>query len=86
MAKKIERDIFKKGSTTYYFSSKFFAKGVRDDVFKLYSFVRVVDDYVDMIPPDVESFKYIIRRWQSIRKQADYGRFEPLDDLFLSGC
>jgi phytoene synthase len=80
MAKKIERDIFKNGSTTYYFSSKFFPKGIRDDVFKLYSFVRVVDDYVDMSPADIESFKYIVRRWQSLKKSADFGRFTPLDD------
>lgn len=47
---KIEQKIFKKGSTTYYFSSKFFPRSVRDDVFALYSFVRTADDYVDNIP------------------------------------
>ena len=45
-----EQDIFKKGSTTYYFSSKFFPKKVREDIFKLYSFVRVADNYVDEKP------------------------------------
>lgn len=80
MAKKIEREIFKTGSTVYYNSSRFFPKGVRDDVSKLYSFVRVVDDYVDMIPPDIESFKYIVRRWQAVRRKGDFGRFEPQDD------
>lgn len=80
MAKKVERDIFKSGSTTYYFSSKFFPKGIRDDVFKLYSFIRIIDDYVDVSPPDVESFKYIVRRWTHLRKAADFGRFKPVDD------
>lgn len=41
-----DEEIFKKGSTTYYWSSKFFPKKVRKDVLKFYSFVRVVDDYV----------------------------------------
>lgn len=79
MANKVERDIFKAGSNTYYFSSKLFPKGIRDDVFKLYSFVRIVDDYVDMTPSDIESFKYIVRRWTSLKKAADFGRFKPLD-------
>lgn len=80
MGKKVEKKLFRNASTTYYFSSRFFPKGVRDDVFKLYSFVRVVDDYVDQVPSDIESFKYIVRRWQSTRKGGDYGRFKPVDD------
>ncbi len=76
----IERRIFKKGSTTYYFSSRFFPKGVRSDVLKLYSFVRVVDDFVDKTPPDIESFKSIVRRWQHTKKEKDFGRFVPADE------
>lgn len=53
----LEKDIFKKGSTTYYFSSKLFPKSIRQDVFKLYSFVRVADDYVDSIPQNKKEFK-----------------------------
>lgn len=45
-----EKAIFKRGSTTYYFSSIFFPKKVRSDVFALYSFVRTADDFVDKIP------------------------------------
>lgn len=59
----IEQQIFKKGSTTYYFSSKFFPKGVRDDVFRLYSFVRVADDYVDEIPKQPELFMELREGW-----------------------
>lgn len=61
---KTERDIFKRGSTTYYFSSLFFPKGIKDDVFKLYSFVRVADDYVDSIPADTKQFKFLRKLWQ----------------------
>ena len=74
----VEKEIFKKGSTTYYWSSKFFPKNVRDDVFKLYSFVRVVDDYVDQPTPDVESFNYILHRWNTAKR--DLGAFSPLDE------
>lgn len=42
-----EQKILKKGSTTFYFSSRFFPKRVRDDVYRLYSFLRTADDYVD---------------------------------------
>lgn len=42
-----EQKIFKEGSRTYYYSSQFFPKTIRNNVFKLYSFVRVADDYID---------------------------------------
>lgn len=48
--------IFKKGSTTYYYSSLFFPKEIRDKVATLYAFVRTADDYVDQIPQDVKNF------------------------------
>lgn len=58
-----EKAIFKKGSTTFYTSSLFFPKSVKQDVFDLYSFVRVVDDYVDTIPAEKERFYHIRRLW-----------------------
>jgi phytoene synthase len=48
--------IFKQGSKTYFYSSIFFPPHVREDVFKLYSFVRVADDFVDAIPQRREEF------------------------------
>jgi phytoene synthase len=60
-----EREIFKKGSTTYYFSSVFFPKGVREDVFRLYSFVRVADDFVDTTPQDKQGFMTLKKAWQT---------------------
>lgn len=59
-----DEEIFKSGSTTYYFSSKFFSKRVREDVFKLYSFVRVADNYVDAQPQDVKNFHTLVDQWQ----------------------
>ena len=59
--------IFKKGSKTYFYSTIFFPKTVKKDVFTLYSFLRKADDYVDSIPQDAESFyafkdRYIIAK------------------------
>ncbi len=59
-----DKEIFKKGSTTYYWSSRFFDASVRADVFKLYSFVRVVDDYVDAMPPKTNQYANIVKMWQ----------------------
>lgn len=50
------KKIFKEGSTTYFYSSLFFPKNVREDVFRLYAFVRTADDFVDKKPPEKENF------------------------------
>lgn len=50
------KKIFKKGSRTYYNSSIFFPRAVKEDVFKLYAFLRVADDLVDHIPQDADGF------------------------------
>jgi len=56
MPDKVLNKIFRSGSTTYYFSSLFFPKKAREDVFKLYAFVRTADDLVDRVPQDKEGF------------------------------
>jgi phytoene synthase len=60
-----EQQTFKRGSTTYYWSSKFFPKNTRDDVYKLYSFVRTADDYVDTVPPKPEDFFALKTAWKT---------------------
>lgn len=47
---------FKKGSTTFFLTSRFFPPSVRDDVFIFYAFVRKADDYVDSIPAQLTAF------------------------------
>ena len=56
-------NIFRTGSKTYYFSSRFFPKKVRDDVYALYAFVRVADNLVDDMPVDPEAFKAFRERY-----------------------
>lgn len=63
-----EQEIFKTGSTTYYWSSKFFPENTREDVFKLYSFVRVADDFVDNIPQDKVRFEQLAKAWNKTLK------------------
>ncbi len=65
-----EKQIFKNGSTTYYWSSLFFPEHTRDDVFKLYSFVRITDDFVDAVPQDKKSFVQLKKSWNKIVKDG----------------
>lgn len=71
--------IFRSGSRTYFYSSVFFPGEVRDDVFKLYAFVRVADDFVDQVPQDVEGFDRFVARYRS----AAAG--EPVGDEVIDG-
>ncbi|MBN1523063.1 MAG: phytoene/squalene synthase family protein [Spirochaetales bacterium] len=55
---------FKQGSTTYYNSSIFFPKKVKKDVFILYSFVRIADNFVDSIPQNAQGFNEFKTHYQ----------------------
>jgi 15-cis-phytoene synthase len=63
-----EQKIFKKSSTTYYWTSRFLPKSIRQDVFRLYSFVRIIDDYVDNIPPQTAEFIDAKTSWKNDTK------------------
>ena len=49
-------DIFRNGSTTYYYSTKLFPVSIRKEVTQLYNFVRIADDYVDAVPQNTKGF------------------------------
>lgn len=68
----MEQEIFKRGSTSYYWASKFFPKHIRQDVFDLYSFVRLADDYVDQVPADKDGFYRLRRLWLEAQKDATF--------------
>ena len=61
----VHTDTFKRGSTTYYNSSAFFPENVRNDVFVLYGFVRVADDFVDSVPQDESGFSAFCSAYRS---------------------
>ncbi len=47
---------------------RFLPKSVRDDIFKLYSFVQTVSGFARQPKPDIKNFERIERRWHNIRK------------------
>jgi phytoene synthase len=65
------RKVFQKASTTYYYSTIFFSKSVRDDVVCFYAFVRIADDYVDAVPQDVKGFERFCKLYWQYRKDRD---------------
>jgi len=48
--------IFRSGSTTFYNSTRFFPRPIREKVFRLYALVRVVDNFVDSVPQQGAAF------------------------------
>jgi 15-cis-phytoene synthase len=79
-----EKEIFKNGSTTYYWSSRFFPEDTRNDVFKLYSFVRIADDLVDSIPQDKKRFKHLENAWQKTVKTGKLPSSRTNPDISLA--
>lgn len=59
----LHKETFKKGSKTYFNSSIFFPEQIRNDVFVLYGFVRIADDFVDAIPPNKEDFHVFVEKY-----------------------
>jgi len=56
MENNLQKNIFKRGSRTYFYSSIFFPKKVKKEVGTLYAFVRLVDDFVDSSPQKRQEF------------------------------
>ncbi|RZN46824.1 phytoene/squalene synthase family protein [archaeon] len=65
MSERVLDSIFRKGSTTFFYSSKFFPSDVKKDVTRLYAFVRTADDYVDSIPQQADEFYSFKERYHA---------------------
>lgn len=76
----MERQIFKRASSTFYWSSLFFPTNVRHDVFDLYSFVRVADDYVDQTPADKNNFKHLRKLWEKSEIDPEFNTTRSSND------
>ncbi|MGC9308012.1 MAG: phytoene/squalene synthase family protein [Thermoplasmatota archaeon] len=57
-------ETFKAGSRTYFYSSLFFPRQLREDVFRLYAFVRTADNFVDVVPQQPEEFYAFRQRYE----------------------
>ena len=65
MSDAVQARVFKAGSTTYFNSSLFFPPAMRAEVFALYGFVRVADNFVDAIPQEAEAFRRFVARYRA---------------------
>lgn len=65
--------VFHGGSRTYFYSSLFFPAESRADVFSLYAFVRVADDYVDQVPQDEAGFEAFVADYERARAGTPSG-------------
>jgi phytoene synthase len=72
---------FKQGSRTYFNSSLFFPRRVRRDVFALYGFVRVADNFVDRVPQDPGGFYAFKGAYERARQDGPVG--DPIIDAFV---
>ena len=61
---RLQNEVFKKGSRTYFTSSLFFAPEMRRDVQILYAFVRVADNFVDAVPQNATGFAGFCDRYR----------------------
>lgn len=62
--------VFEIGSQTYYHSSRFFPRAIRQKVTALYAFVRVADNFVDQIPQNTSGFFDLRRVFLEARKHV----------------
>jgi len=60
--------IYYKGSRTMFFSSLFFPKKIRNDVFICYAFVRRADDLVDKLPLNPKGFYDFKNRYERAKQ------------------
>ena len=73
------QEIFRKGSRTYFSSSRFFPLHIREDVFLLYGFVRSADNFVDVLPQRGEEFYAF---WEKYRRSLS---LSPVGDPVIDG-
>ena len=63
----VQKEIFKRGSKTYFNSSRFFPPEARRDVTRLYGFVRKADDFVDEVPQNRAGFERFVADFHRAR-------------------
>lgn len=81
-ADRVRSGIFRRGSRTYFNSTRFFPAAVRRDVHALYAFVRTADDFVDSIPQDASGFEAFRRRYLD-RREGRPGPPDPVVEGFV---
>lgn len=72
MPNKFEKKTFKQNSKTFYYSTRFFPKRLRRDITRLYSFLRIADDYVDEAPTQPEKISDLEKQYQQALKTEHF--------------
>lgn len=80
--RRLQKSVFRRGSKTYFNSSVFFPPAVKRDVYALYAFVRVADDFVDTIPQDSNGF-YGFRRKYEHALMTGSPSDDPIIDAYI---
>jgi phytoene synthase len=62
-----EDDVFKAMSPTLYYSCRFFTAEIRQDINKLFGFIKVIADYVDFVPARPDHIAHIEYLWSLVR-------------------
>ena len=78
---KTQAAIFRKGSTTFFSSSLFFPKHIRENVYRLYAFLRVADDYVDSRPQRPDMLESFVHEYEQSRGRGFSD--DPIMDSFV---
>ncbi len=67
----VHYETFRRGSRTYFNSSRFFPEDVRTDVYTLYGFVRTADNFVDTVPQQRAEFENFVGRYEKSIRSGD---------------
>ncbi len=73
MINKTIYSIYHKGSRTMFYSSLFFPKKIRNDVFVCYAFVRSADDLVDKLSQNKEGFYWFKYKYEQAKQGIKTG-------------
>ena len=73
MINKTIYSVFHQGSRTMFYSSLFFPKKIRNDVFICYAFVRRADDLVDTLPKNNEGFYKFKHKYEQAKQGITSG-------------
>lgn len=76
----MEKAIFKRSSTTFFISSLSLPRRIRQDIFDLYSFVRIADNYVDQMPADEKSFYKLRQSWLEATRDNNFDTVKKPQD------
>lgn len=79
----LHKQTFRAGSRTYHSSARFFPPRIRDDVYALYGFVRVADDFVDSVPQNATGFHNFRDRYRAALTSCGESG-DPIVDSFVA--